>query len=353
MKLVWDLAPTPGNARNSEGSFLRLDDGRILFAYSRFSGDNWHDEMPSDIVAVCSCDEGESWSEPRVVASAQEFGVRNIMSVSVIRLNDGAVAVYFLIKENDGSSTIGRALTRDGESFCAQRCECNFASAYYVFNNDRFERLRDGRIAVPAARGVHDLRVGYDPLSVSLLLVSEDDGRSFRALPARLTLPCLRPGDVGMQEPGIREMSDGTIWLWARTSAGCQYECFSRDGLNSFTPPQPSIFTSPTSPLEIAEDPASGALYAAYNPVPVYNGRKNSPAGWGRTPLVLRKSCDEGRTWGPLNVVEDDEDRGFCYPAMFFTADGALLCAYCRGGSEDKACLARLGMMKIPLEEIQ
>ena len=203
MKLVWDLAPTPGNARNSEGSFIRMDDGRILFAYSRFTGDNWHDEKPSDIAVVVSSDEGESWSEPKIVARADEFGVKNVMSVSVVRQISGAIGIYFLIKENDGCSTIGRTLTLDGENFETERCTCNIARAYYVFNNDRFERLRDGRLCVPAARNFNDALVGYDDLSVCVCLISEDDGKTFAATPPRVTIPVLRRGDVGMQEPGI------------------------------------------------------------------------------------------------------------------------------------------------------
>lgn len=352
MKLVWDLRPSADNPRNSEGSFIRMDDGRIFFAYSRFHGDSASDEKPSDIAAIFSDDEGESWSEPMVIAHAADFGVENIMSVSVLRQQDGRVGVYYLIKENDGSSSIGRTFTRDGNSFVSERCDCRFARAYYVINNDRFERLADGRIAVPAARSIHDLGIGYDPLSVSMVLVSADDGHTFSALNARLTLPCLRPGDVGMQEPGIWQGKDGAVWLWARTGAGWQYESWSFDGMNSFTPPSQSVFSSPASPLEIAQDPSTGVLYAAYNPDPNSNGKPLSRAGWGRTPLAVRKSTDDGRSWGPLGIIEEDDDRGFCYPAMFFTADGAMLCAYCRGGSEDGICLARLGIMKIPLQEI-
>ena len=38
MKTVWDKRPSADNPRNSEGDFIRLDDGRILFAYSCYSG---------------------------------------------------------------------------------------------------------------------------------------------------------------------------------------------------------------------------------------------------------------------------------------------------------------------------
>ena len=34
-KFICDLAPTPENRRNSEGCFLTLKDGRILFVYTR------------------------------------------------------------------------------------------------------------------------------------------------------------------------------------------------------------------------------------------------------------------------------------------------------------------------------
>ena len=33
-----ELPPGPGNPRNSEGDFIELKDGRVLYAYSRFNG---------------------------------------------------------------------------------------------------------------------------------------------------------------------------------------------------------------------------------------------------------------------------------------------------------------------------
>ena len=82
------------------------------------------------------------------------------MNASVIRQTDGAIGIYYLSKENGGASTFGRSITRDGVHFDTERCDCRIAHAYYEVNNDRFERLRDGRIAVPAARSINDLSVG-------------------------------------------------------------------------------------------------------------------------------------------------------------------------------------------------
>lgn len=353
-KLVCDLGPKAGNPRNSEGSFLRAPNGDILFAYSEYSADDWNDHAACNIAMIRSSDEGETWSDtPEIIAPASFYGTKNVMSVSACPLKDGTLAFYFLIKENDGSTTIGRTVSQDGKTFTPSRCEWKAPNAYYVVNNDRLERLSDGRIIAPAAsysayENLHGMR--YSP-AMTVLLVSEDDGASFSLLRgARLTHSQKVNIGHGLQEPGIIELSPDHFWIWMRTGASYQYESFSYDGLCTFTLPEPSVFTSPDSPMEVIREDEN-TLYTVYNPVPNYNGKNPTPWGWGRTPLVLRKSVDNGKTFGDINVIED-EDRGYCYPAMFFTRDGALLCAYCRGGKEDKACLCRLGISKIDLSTV-
>jgi hypothetical protein len=46
------LPPGPGNPRNSEGDFLPLRDGRLLFAYSKFSGGNADDAAATPATAA-------------------------------------------------------------------------------------------------------------------------------------------------------------------------------------------------------------------------------------------------------------------------------------------------------------
>ena len=64
---VMFIGSKEGNPRNGEGTFLRLKDNSILFAYTKFSGNDWHDECTADIVALTSYDEGETWSDERVL----------------------------------------------------------------------------------------------------------------------------------------------------------------------------------------------------------------------------------------------------------------------------------------------
>ena len=351
VRLLHQLPPAPGNPRNSEGAFLRGKKGAILFAYSRYHGQSFHDHASCDIALLVSHDEGRSWSDPRIIASASAFGTQNVMSVSAVEQLDGRLAFYFLIKENDFTTTLGRAISADGETFTVERCAAHFPAAYYVVNNDRIVRLADGRLVAPASYvSAENNRNGTHHEMVATALVSDDDGESFYKADFDFTTTDPVNFRYGHQEPGIVAYPDG-LYLWTRTGYGCQYETFSTSGLEGFFQPRPSEFTSPPSPMQIKM--VGDTAYAVYNPIPRYNGREMLPGTWGRTPIVLRKSTDGGKTYGKLNVIEDDPARGYCYPAIFATNDGRLLLAYCRGDETDGNTLCRLGIAEVDIESIQ
>lgn len=327
-KTVCEIFPSDTNGRNSEGCFFTGTDGEILFAYSRYASVGTADDDVCDIALIRSRDNGESWSEYEIIARAPDFGVKNIMCASALTLSDGRLCVYFLIKENDGTSSIGRTISSDGVKFVPERCRCDFPKAYYVIENDRFVRLSDGRVAAVASRHLERDNGEVMPL------VSDDDGASFHHTGAYLKLSGTFGVTFGFEEPGIVELERGLIWLYTRTELMYQYQSFSIDGMRSFTTPEPSVFTSPRSPMSVRRF-SDGSLIAAYNPIPNYNGRyeltgdMNVNAGHsGRTPLVLRVSKDNGRTWGSPIAIETEKNRDFCYPSLFETSDGAVLCAY-------------------------
>lgn len=351
IRLVHQLPPEQDNPRNSEGAFLRGKKGEILFAYSRYTGESSHDHASCDIALIVSHDEGETWSKPRLIARAADFGTNNIMSVSAVEQKNGDLAFYFLIKENDLNTTLGRVLSSDGEHWTCERCICNVPNAYYVVNNDRIVRLSDGRLVAPAAFCANNETLLHGKRHMaSTILISEDDGASFTLSKQVFSLPNPADWSRGYEEPGIIEYSD-RLYYWIRTFLGSQYETESREGINGFFEPRPSEFTSPNSPMQIKS--FDGVAYAIYNPIPRYNGRVEAEGTWGRTPFVIRKSLDNGNTWGKLNIIEDDDTRGYCYPAVFKTRDESLLLAYCRGGAEDGNTLCRLGISKIEISSVE
>ncbi len=330
-RVVLTIEPTPQNPRNSEGSFIRDKNGGILYAYSRWSGDSSDDHASCDIAVISSEDEGETWSDCSIIARASDFGVKNIMCASAIRLGDDSLCVFFIINEDGGTTSIGRTISKDGIYFKSERCICNMPKAYYVIENDRYIRLTDGRIATAAAVYEHETEVMNGGRVVGI--VSEDDGKSFHLAGDFLDLPFDGKKGIALEEPEIIELRQNCIWILSRTVYSYQYQAFSYDGMKTFTKAEPSVFSSPLSPVSLIRL-SDNSIAAAYNPIPNYTGRSvfsgdnRSDEFWsGRTPLVLRISKDNAKTWGELMPIETEKNADFSYPALFETRDG-ILCAY-------------------------
>jgi hypothetical protein len=60
---VLKLSPGPNNPRNSEGDFVTLKDGKILFIYSHFTGNSGGDFGNGYLASRFSADNGKTWSK--------------------------------------------------------------------------------------------------------------------------------------------------------------------------------------------------------------------------------------------------------------------------------------------------
>ena len=354
LKHLLDLPPLPGNPRNSEGAFLALRDGRILFVYSHFSG-SVQDDAAAELWALTL--DGDAASRPAPLIPVPDDGAQNLMSVSLLRMANGDIGLFYLRRH--GQTSLEMVLRRSGDEgkTWSSPTPVTARAGYFVVNNDRVCRLTGGSILVPAAEHKKFLRadgsVYFDPRAEAVFFRSDDDGQSFYELPGKGVMPYADACGSGLQEPGVLELRDGRLWSWARTDLGSQWEMFSFTGGRSWTPPAPSRFTSPLSPMSVRRL-SDGALLALYNPVPLYNGRSAYARGiWtgGRTPLALRLSQDDGQTWNDPVLLESDPFRGYCYTAIFEEAPGRLLLAYCAGGAGDGICLARLRIARLFLSE--
>ncbi|MGN1345340.1 MAG: sialidase family protein [Eubacteriales bacterium] len=360
---VTDAAKSDGNPRNSEGSFLRLRDGRIAFAYSRYRGNSSDDHAYAEIAVLFSRDEGETFGDERILVRprlAEEYDETNCMSVSLLRLGNGDVGLFYLLKRHNlVSEVLLRRSSDEMETFSEPvRCTADMP-AYYVVNNDRIIASSSGRLLVPVA--VHPSSLGfygpnrsYDGRARAAFFASDDDGATWRRLSDIIALTGGAHSHTGLQEPGVIELAPGVLYAYFRTDLGRHYESVSLDGGAAWFPTQPSQFTGPASPLHIRRNEYNGKLYAVWNPVPEYNGRPK-PRIWtgGRTPLVIAEGEFDGNGlhWGDAKVIEDDPQAGFCYPAMLFLNEREALLAYCAGGvgAEDVSCLVRTRIRKITL----
>ncbi len=337
-ELVLTLEPSAGNPRNSEGDFLPLRDGRLLFAYSHFTG-GADDDATAHIAGRFSSDGGRTWT-PQDKLLVPNEGAMNTMSVSLLRLRNDAIALFYLRKNSSADSLLMvRFSTDEAQSWSEPRL-CMPTEGYFVVNNDRVVQLASGRIVAPAAR--HSLPgQSYRSCGEALCFLSDDAGQTWRQGKSVIAPP--PNSSTGLQEPGLVELRDGRLLMVCRTDLGCQYRAFSDDGGETWSEAAPSTILSPVSPATLGRIPATGDLLMVWN-----NHEGIAPALQNkRTPLCAALSRDEGSSWARVRTLEHEPDGWYCYTAMEFVGDSVLL-AYCAGDSKVGG-LNRTRVMRVPV----
>lgn len=318
------LPPGPGNARNSEGDFIQLRDGRLLFLYTHFTGSG-EDDGTAHLASRESRDGGATWTQEDRLVLLNEGGI-NIMSVSLLRLADGRIALFYLRKNTVKDSLPLLRYSSDEAQSWSEPTVCLPAGdvGYYVLNNDRAVQLPSGRLVLPLALHHKPDWPKPDWKGTLLCSLSDDDGRTWRFSHDAHQAKNAAGKRVTVQEPGLVELKDGRLLMFARTDAGCQYFSYSSDGGDTWTPPEPSTILSPCSPATIERIPTTGDLLM------VWNDHTNiaPELRTKRTPMCVAISKDEGRTWQNTKTLEDDPQGWYCYAALEFVGDQVLL-GYC------------------------
>ena len=318
------LEPQPGNPRNSEGDFIQLRDGRLLFIYTHFTGGEG-DDANAHLASRESCDGGVTWSANDVVVVENE-GKRNVMSVSLVRLRNGEIALFYLRKNSKTNCHPVVRFSRDeAKTWSAPTEVITNEAGYYVLNNDRVVQLASGRLLVPVAQHVRPGQK-WQP-GEGLCYLSDDNGRSWSGNPQRLKAS-VNGQSVDLMEPGVVEVSSNKLFMIIRTRLGCQYASRSSDGGENWSTPEPSALLSPESPATLTKLPGTNTLAV------IWNDHADKPLEFRtsrpphRTPLSLALSYDDGRTWGKARLLEADPEGGYCYTAAEWVGDRLLL-GYC------------------------
>lgn len=321
------IEPTAEQPRNSEGDIVELRDGRLCLVYTRFTGGE-RDHSAADLAMRTSGDGGRTWSGDRILLANE--GKCNVMSVSIVRLKNGELLLFYLRKDENKRSC-NTFVRRSADEFetLSEPVRVTLLEGYHVVNNDRVVQLSTGRLIVPAA-----LHTGFDETGtlvtdftgkgVPIVYFSDDQGHSWRQANMPVTPTSQRK--LTLQEPGVVELKDGRLCMFMRTTHGSQYGCYSYDQGQTWSQPQPTNLVSPCSPATIERVPWTGDLVCVWND---HSGRHPFVEG-RRTPLCGALSSDDGQTWGPSRVIEGDPNGWYCYTAMTFVGDRMLL-AYCAG----------------------
>lgn len=328
------LPATEAHPRNTEGAFIDLRDGSLAFAWSRFTGGR-SDQADGDIAKMISHDGGVTWSPQRLLIP--NVGGCNVMSVSLLRLHDGRIAVFYAIKNNLIDCQPFVCFSDDELKTLSAPTRVSTLDGYHVLNNDRVIQTGHGRLIVPTAyhanRDAHAMQ-GFEHRGVMRVFLSDNTGATWRISPTQLEA---NDPNVTLQEPGIVELGPGRLMMWMRTNAGAQYRSDSFDDGETWSPPQPTDWLAPLSPASIKRMPHDGRLIMVWND----HSAARAADARDRTPLVAAASDDDGRTWRPRITLYDDPQGAYAYIAIHFL-HGDVLLAHTDGG------LSSMSMTRFP-----
>jgi Neuraminidase (sialidase) len=315
------LPPSGKNPRNSEGDFIELKDGRIMFIYTHFTGGGGDDDA-AYLAARFSTDGGVTWTDKDVTVIERE-GEFNVMSVSLLRLRDGRIALFYLRKNSLADCRPFMRISTDEGKTWSEPTLCIADLGYFVLNNDRAVQLKSGRLVLPVALHGSPQVKKFVAQGMISCYWSDDMGKTWHH-----SQTVKQDSAVTFQEPGVVELKAGRLLMFSRTSGGSQYFSYSSDAGETWSEFKPSKLISPLSPATIERIPKTGDLLAVYNnheQVAPENRRK-------RTPFNTAISHDEGETWEQIKTLEDDPHGWYCYTAIAFVGDHVLL-GHCAGDS--------------------
>jgi sialidase-1 len=306
-EVVLKLDPGPDNPRNSEGDFITLKNGSIMYIYTHYTGNKGDDNDNAYLAASYSDDEGRTWNKEDVKIVGQE-GKLNVISVSLLRLRSGEIALFYLkIKSESDCIPMLRISNDEAKSWSDPIACISDKPGYFVLNNNRVIQLENGRILFAVA-----LHQSFKERRGSIWsYYSDDSGRTW--IPGN---EASNPDSIITQEPGVVELKNGDIMMFMRTTDGVQYLSFSKDKGISWSSVERSIIKSPCSPASITRIPSSGDLLMVWN---------NNGENQKRTPLNIAISKDEGKSWEKIKILENNPDGTFCYTAIHFAGRDVLL----------------------------
>ncbi|MBA4301456.1 MAG: neuraminidase (sialidase) [Cyclobacterium sp.] len=289
----------PGFAQAHASTVESLGNGSYLVAW--FGGSY---EKHDDVGIWMAKGDGNTWSEPRVIAK-----VRNDPHWNPVfhKDKDGKMILFFKVgKEIDHWETWTQYSEDAGETWSAATELVPGDKGGRGPVRNHLTTLSDGTWLAPSS---HELRKVWN----AFVDRSTDQGKTWERTPYFEIDRNLIP-EEGIIQPSAWESAPGQVHLLIRSSAGKIARTDSNDGGKTWAPVYLTDLPNNNSAIEVAH--LGGEKIALlYNPV---------EGNWGdRNIIELAISLDNGKTWPIRHTVEEtpDPDGEFSYPSLILDGD--------------------------------
>ena len=315
------FSATKKNPRYTEGSIVALEDGSLLCAVTEFH-DSDSDFAKAHIIGRTSSDGGRTWSDPRVLQ--ENTGGLNVMSVTLRRLRNGSIAMFYLQKNSLNDLRLLVRFSDDEAVSFGSPVRVTNDDGYHVVNNDRIIQLSSGRLLAPAASTADVEKVNH---FVSHCYFSDDDGATWQNGKGHVDAD-----KRGAMEPEVIELKDGRVMMIVRTQLGIIGKSYSSDGGDTWSPMESQGVKAPEAPATLRRIPATGDLLLVWN----NTFTDDVDHGGARTPLTAAISSDEGATWKVVDDLETNPARTFSYTSLTFVRDRAVMSYWESGDTQSR-----------------
>lgn len=122
-------------------------------------------------------------------------------------------------------------------------------------------------------------------------------------------------------QPTILQHSDGTLQALCRSKRSVIVSTKSNDDGKTWSPLEKTHLPNPNSGID-AVSLADGRHLL------IYNHLGGGISGWGRRGLLNLAISEDGETWLPAGVLEQEKGAEFSYPAIIQSADGLVHATY-------------------------
>ncbi len=276
---------------NNEANILAMPDGTLRCYYAG----------KQSTLFLESRDEGITWGDPQlafVCETADHYPRRMMLDRA------GNQHCLFFGSENlDVFHTILRA----GESNWS---EPQLAARGRNGAIRNLTELANGRFVFAFHRR-HGSRTPPTGSSFTTAVYSDDGGKTWTESESQIFAPChegFNGNNYGAVEPTVVALRNDRLWMLLRTQDYRQYQSFSDDGGETWSPGSPSPFTSSNSPAHLRRL-ADGRILILW-----CNARETDRSVFGqmytnRTSLSAAISDDDGRTWRGFREIYRDPAR--------------------------------------------